>query len=158
MVVLSVGLQVPGDLQALTERLGIETDRYGFAVSPSFTPVATSRPGVYACGVFQGPKDIPGSVAEAGAAAGLAGCLLAAGRNTLTREVAPPPEIDVAGEEPRIGVFVCNCGVNIAGVVDVPAVVEHARGLPHVVFAGQNLFTCTQDTQERMKQSSPSTG
>ena len=152
MVVLSVGLQVPGDLQALTERLGIETDRYRFAVSPPFVPVATSRPGVYACGVFQGPKDIPGSVAEAGAAAGLAGCLLAAGRNTLTREVAPPPEIDLAGEAPRIGVFVCNCGVNIAGVVDVQGVVEHARGLPHVVFAGQNLFTCSQDSQELMKQ------
>jgi heterodisulfide reductase subunit A-like polyferredoxin len=152
MVVLSVGLQVPKDVQELTGRLGIEVDRYRFAVSPPFVPVATSRPGVYACGVFQGPKDIPGSVAEAGAAAGLAGCLLAAGRNTLTREVALPPEIDLAGEPPRIGVFVCNCGVNIAGVVDVKAVVEHARTLPHVVFADQNLFTCSQDSQERMKQ------
>ncbi|HVN42302.1 MAG TPA: FAD-dependent oxidoreductase, partial [Steroidobacteraceae bacterium] len=152
MVVLSVGLQVPPDTQALAGRLGIELDRYRFATAPPFVPVATSRPGVYACGVLQGPKDIPGSVAEAGAAAGLAGCLLAAGRDTLTREVEPPPEIDLAGEAPRIGVFVCNCGVNIAGVVDVKAVVEHARGLPHVVFAGQNLFTCSQDSQELMQQ------
>ena len=152
MVVLSVGLQVGREARELAQRLSIDTDRYGFAVSPPFQPVATSRPGVFACGVFQQPKDIPGSVAEASAAAGLAGRLLAAGRNTLTRQVATPAEVDLAGEEPRIGVFVCNCGVNIAGVVDVPAVVEHARRLPHVVFAGQNLFTCSQDSQELMKQ------
>ncbi|MCU0539608.1 MAG: FAD-dependent oxidoreductase, partial [Desulfobacterales bacterium] len=152
MVVLSVGLQVPRETRELAARLGIDTDRYGFAVSPPFLPVATSRPGVFACGVFQQPKDIPGSVAEASAAAGLAGRLLADGRNTLTRQVETPAEVDVTEEEPRIGVFVCNCGVNIAGVVDVPGVVAHARRLPHVVFAGENLFTCSQDSQEKMKE------
>ena len=152
MVVLSVGLQVTKETQELARRLGIDVDKYRFAVSPPFLPVATSRPGVFACGVFQGPKDIPGSVAEASAAASLAGRLLAAGRNTLTRQVETPAEVDVSAEEPRIGVFVCNCGVNIAGVVDVKAVVEHARTLPNVVFAGQNLFTCSQDSQELMKQ------
>jgi heterodisulfide reductase subunit A-like polyferredoxin len=152
IVVLSVGLQVTKETQELAQRLGIEVDKYRFAVSPPFLPVATSRPGVFACGVFQGPKDIPGSVAEASAAASLAGRILAAGRNTLTRQVETPAEVDVGAEEPRIGVFVCNCGVNIAGVVDVKAVVEHARTLPHVVFAGQNLFTCSQDSQELMKQ------
>jgi heterodisulfide reductase subunit A-like polyferredoxin len=151
MVVLSVGLQVSRETRELAGRLGVDTDRYGFAVSPAFSPVDTSRPGVFACGVFQQPKDIPGSVAEASAAAGMAGRLLAAGRNTLTRGVETPAEVDVAGEAPRIGVFVCNCGVNIAGVVDVPAVVEYCGGLPHVVFAGQNLFTCSQDSQEQMK-------
>jgi heterodisulfide reductase subunit A-like polyferredoxin len=152
MVVLSVGLQVTKETGELAQRLGIDVDKYRFAVSPPFLPVATSRPGVFACGVFQGPKDIPGSVAEASAAASLAGRLLATGRNTLTRQVETPAEVDVGAEEPRIGVFVCNCGVNIAGVVDVKAVVEHARTLPHVVFAGQNLFTCSQDSQELMKQ------
>jgi heterodisulfide reductase subunit A-like polyferredoxin len=152
MVVLSVGLQVAPETRELAERLGVEVDKYRFAVSPPFMPVATSRPGVFACGVFQQPKDIPGSVAEASAAACLAGRLLAPARNRLTRQVEIPAEIDVRQEPPRIGVFVCNCGVNIAGVVDVPAVVEHARRLPNVVFAGQNLFTCSQDSQEQMKQ------
>jgi len=152
MVVLSVGLQVTKETQELAQRLGIEVDKYRFAVSPPFLPVATSRPGVFACGVFQQPKDIPSSVAEASAAASLAGRLLAAGRDTLTRQVETPAEIDVSAEEPRIGVFVCNCGVNIAGVVDVKTVVEHARTLPNVAFAGQNLFTCSQDSQELMKQ------
>jgi heterodisulfide reductase subunit A-like polyferredoxin len=152
MVVLSVGLQVTPETRELAERLGIETDKYRFAVSPPFNPVATSRPGVFACGVFQQPKDIPASVAEASAAAGLAGGLLSAARNSLARQIELPEEIDVQGEPPRVGVFVCNCGVNIGGVVDVPSVVQYARHLPNVVFAGQNLFTCSQDSQEKMKE------
>ncbi len=151
MVVLSVGLQVHPETRALAERLGVEIDRYRFAVSKPFEAVTTSRPGVFACGVFQAPKDIPGSVTEASAAACLAGRMLSGARNTLSRQVERPAEIDVSGEEPRVGVFVCNCGVNIAGVVDVKAVEEYARTLPNVVFSGQNLFTCSQDSQEQMK-------
>jgi heterodisulfide reductase subunit A-like polyferredoxin len=152
MVVLSVGLQVPKETRELAGRLGVEVDRYSFAVSPPFMPVSTSRPGVFACGVFQQPKDIPGSVAEASAAACLAGSLLAAGRNSLARQVDLPEEIDVSAETPRVGVFVCSCGINIAGVVDVKSVQEYAKSLPNVVFTGQNLFTCSQDSQELMKQ------
>ena len=63
-----------------------------------------------------------------------------------------PEEIDLTGQEPRIGVFVCNCGINIAGVVDVNVVEEYAKTLPYVVYAGQNLFTCSQDSQEKMKE------
>ena len=152
MVVLSVGLQVAPETRELAKRLAVDVDRYSFAVSPPFLPVATSRPGVFACGVFQQPKDIPGSVAEASAAACLAGRMLGTARNTLTRQVELPAEIDISGVEPRIGVFVCNCGVNISSVVDVKGVQEYARTLPNVVFAGQNLFTCSQDSQELMKQ------
>jgi len=152
MVVLSVGLQVTEKTRQLAERLGVEIDGYNFAVSRPLAPVETSRPGVYACGVFQEPKDIPGSVTEASAAACLAGGRLAQARNTRTRQVQLPEQIDLAGQEPRVGVFVCNCGVNIAGTVDVAAVEEYARGLADVVYAGQNLFTCSQDAQEQMKQ------
>ena len=73
-------------------------------------------------------------------------------RNTLTRSVELPDELDVSEADPRIGVFVCNCGINIAGVVDVAAVEEYARSLPGVVYAGQNLFTCSQDSQDQMKE------
>ena len=127
MIVLSVGLQVPPSSRELAERLGVGLDGYGFAVKPTFSPLETSRPGVYACGVFQGPKDIPSSVIEASAAACLAGGKLAAVRHTCTRRVELPEQIDVSAEEPRIGVFVCNCGINIAGVVDVAAAEEFAR-------------------------------
>ena len=151
IIVLSVGLQVPEKTRQMAERLGVSVDKYNFAEKRPLAPVETSRPGVFACGVFQGPKDIPSSVTEASAAACLAGRRLAEARHTRTRQVELPAEIDLAGKEPRIGVFVCNCGINIAGTVDVAAVEEFARTLPGVVYAGQNLFTCSQDAQELMK-------
>jgi heterodisulfide reductase subunit A-like polyferredoxin len=151
MVVLSVGLQVPESTGELAKRLGIDVDQSRFAVTHCFAPVETSRRGVYACGVFQGPKDIPSSVTEASAAACAAAARLSAGRNTLTRRVEVPAEIDVSDDLPRIGVFVCNCGINIASVVNVKEVEEYAKNLPGVAFSTQNLFTCSQDSQEQMK-------
>jgi heterodisulfide reductase subunit A-like polyferredoxin len=152
MVVLSVGLQVPQATAELAKRIGVELNKSNFALTHPFTPIETSRPGVYACGVFQEPKDIPSSVIEASAAACAAGSRLAAARNTLTRSVQRPAEIDVTDQEPRVGVFVCNCGVNISSVVDVAQVEEYSRSLPNVVYATQNLFTCSQDSQDRMKE------
>ena len=152
MVVLSVGLQVSESTIELTKRLDIDLNHYNFIDSNPFAPVATSRPGVYTCGTLQGPKDIPSSITEASAAASAAGKDVADGRGLDTRSIEMPPEIDVSGEEARIGVFVCDCGINIAGVVDVPAVKEYAAGLPNVVFADENLFTCSQDTQEKIKE------
>ena len=153
LIILSVGLEVPESSKELARRLGVELDGYGFIKTPTFAPIETSRAGVYACGVFQGPKDIPSTVIEASAAACLAGGKLAAARNTCTRSLDLPKEIDVTDEEPRIGVYVCNCGVNIAGVVDVAEAEGFARGLPDVVFARQNLFSCSQDSLEAMKES-----
>ena len=150
MIVLSTGLEVDESVVALSERMGIDLDNYHFTQSDSFHPVATSVPGIYACGAFTGPKDIPLSVMEASAAACAATEPLAPARNTRTREVAVPVERDVKREPPRIGVFVCNCGINIGGVVGVPEVAEFARGLPHVVYVEENLFTCSQDTQDKM--------
>ncbi len=152
MVVLSVGLQVTASVADLARRLDVELDKYNFAVTHPFSPVETSRPGVFVSGVLQGPKDIPSSVTEASAAACLAGGSLAEARGTLTRSVELPEEVDVVGQEPRVGVFVCDCGINIAGVVDVPAVVAYAESIPGVAFVTENLFTCSQDSQERMKE------
>ena len=152
MVVLSVGLKISESTVDLAGRLKVDLNKYNFAVTQPFAPVETSRPGVYACGVFQEPKDIPSSVTEASAAACLAGGFLNAVRNTRTVSVEIPEEIDVTGQEPRVGVFVCNCGINIAGVVDVNGVQEYAKTLPYVAYAGQNLFTCSQDSQEQMKE------
>jgi len=150
MIVLSTGLEVDESVVSLSERLGIDLDDYHFTRSDSFHPVATSVPGIYACGAFTGPKDIPLSVMEASAAACAATERLASARNTRTRELVTPVERDVKREPPRIGVFVCNCGINIGGVVRVPEVAEFARGLPHVVYVEENLFTCSQDTQDKM--------
>lgn len=150
LVVLSVGLESPPEIHELAHRLGIELDHYNFAVTSSFSPVETSRPGVFVCGVLQGPKDIPVSVMEASAAAGAAASRLALSRHTLVKEKTFPEERDVSLEPPRIGVFVCNCGVNISSVVRVPEVAEYAYTLPHVVYVQENLFSCSQDAQDRL--------
>jgi heterodisulfide reductase subunit A len=152
MVVLSVGLGIAQGSVELARRLGIELNQYNFVATRPFAPVSTSRPGIYTCGLFQGPKDIPGAVTEASAAACAAGGHLAAARGTEIEKVEVPEEVDVSQQEPRIGVFVCNCGINIGGVVDVPSVRAYAEGLPDVVYADENLFTCSQDTQDKIKE------
>ena len=152
MVVLSVGLQASESTVELTKRLGIDLNQYNFVNTEPFSPVATSRPGVYTCGILQGPKDIPSSVTEASAAASAAGSDVAEARGSDVKTLEVPDEIDVSEQEARIGVFVCNCGINIGGVVDVPAVKEYAESLPNVVFTDENLFTCSQDTQEKIKE------
>jgi heterodisulfide reductase subunit A-like polyferredoxin len=151
-VVLSSGLEADEETAALAARIGVELNHYGFAATAPFSPVATSRPGVFAAGTFAGPKDIPSSVTEASAAAAAAGAVMAPAKGTRVQERHVPDQADVSGTEPRVGVFVCNCGVNIAGVVDVPAVVDYAKGLPGVVLADDGLFVCSQDVQERMKE------
>ena len=150
MVVLSTGIEVSRDAIQLSNTLGIELDKYHFTRTDSFHPVATSLSGIYACGAFSGPKDIPQSVMEASAAACAATENLAAARNTRTKAVIIPAQRDVSREAPRIGVFVCNCGTNIGGIVRVPEVAEYAGTLPGVVYVEENLFTCSQDTQDKM--------
>jgi heterodisulfide reductase subunit A-like polyferredoxin len=146
LVVLSVGMEISESVRALGQRLGIELDEYGFCHTVQFNPIETSRPGIYAVGPFREPKDIPESVVEASGAAAASAGLLAGARWSLTRTREYVAERDVAHEEPRIGVFVCHCGSNIAGFVDVPAVTKYARALPHVVHAEDKLYACSQDS------------
>nr|MBC8447619.1 FAD-dependent oxidoreductase [Chloroflexota bacterium] len=150
MVVLAVGLRPSAETVEMAQRLGVELNDYGFAEPDLFTPGQTSRPGVFVAGAFAEPKDIPETVIEASCAAAQASALLAPARHTLTRTPVYPIERDVSDEPPRVGVFICHCGINIGAVVDVPSVVEYASTLPDVVFADQNLYTCSQDTQERI--------
>ncbi|MGQ9687165.1 MAG: FAD-dependent oxidoreductase [Desulfobaccales bacterium] len=148
LVVLSIGLEVGANLRRLADTLGVALDPDGFVETASFTPVATSRPGIYVCGALAGPKDIPHAVMEASAASAASASLLAPVRGTLVEEKTYPEELPVWEEEPRIGVFVCHCGINIGGVVDVPAVRDYARTLPQVAYVADNLFSCSEDTQK----------
>jgi heterodisulfide reductase subunit A2 len=152
LIVLSVGLETNPAVVDLAKRLDIQLTSGRFASTDTFNPVTTSRPGIFVCGAFQGPKDIPQSVVDASAAAEAAGEILTPSRNTLTKVAEKINETNVVGERPRIGVFVCRCGINIAGVVDVPAVAEFAATMPFVEFATDNLYSCSQDTQDAMAQ------
>ncbi len=152
LVVLSVGLQSKEPAVKLAEKLGIEINDNKFVKTSDRDPVSTSRDGIFVCGAFQGPKDIPQSVVEAGAAAAAAGEVLSSARFTATKEVEQVAETNVMGERPRIGVFVCSCGINIAGTVDVNDATEYSATLPYVEYVANNLYTCSQDTQEIMTQ------
>ncbi|MEA2090427.1 MAG: CoB--CoM heterodisulfide reductase iron-sulfur subunit A family protein [Thermoproteota archaeon] len=152
LVVLSVGMQPPKKVENLAKTFGIKLNKYNFCSTNTFSPVETSKLGVYVCGAFAAPKDIPESVAQASGAAVKAAGVIALERGKLAVVEEYPLEKDVRAEEPRIGVFVCQCGINIGGVVDVPSVVEYAKRLPNVVYAEDNLYTCSQDTQQRMRE------
>ena len=110
MVVLSVGLETSPEVVELARTLDIKLTRDRFCETGPFTPVTSSKDGIYVCGAFQGPKDIPESVMQASAAAGAAMGRLATARNSLAEATYHdyPVQKDVRGQIPRIGVFVCH--------------------------------------------------
>ncbi|MDY6879676.1 MAG: FAD-dependent oxidoreductase, partial [Thermodesulfobacteriota bacterium] len=150
LVVLSVGFEVGQETRELAERFGIDLNKNSFVKTNSFTPMATNREGIYVCGAIQGPKDIPQAVVEASAAAAATSVLLSESRWSETRQKEIPPQTNVIGERPRVGVFICQCGINIAGVVNVQEVRDYALTLPYVTFVETNMYTCSQDTQVKM--------
>ncbi len=150
LVVLSVGMEMSPQVRDLGTKLGIQLDDYGFCQTIPFRPLETSRAGVFAAGPFLEPKDIPESVVDASGAAANAEALLWQVRGALARHREYPPERDVANEPPRVGVFICHCGSNIGGYLDVPAVTEYAKTLPNVAHAENNLYTCSQDSIARI--------
>jgi heterodisulfide reductase subunit A-like polyferredoxin len=152
MVVLSVGMRPARNLPALARALDIGLNEYGFVKSSPNNPVVTTREGVYVSGASESPKDIPETVTQASGAACEAASIIAEarGKDLVVQHLPEEREVTVE-EEPRIGVFICHCGVNIGGVVNVPEIKEYAKSLPNVIVADENLFTCSQDTQEKMK-------
>jgi heterodisulfide reductase subunit A len=152
MVILSTGARPPESADSIAKTLGIQLNKFGFCEADELSPVETSVPGIFVCGAFSGPKDIPDSIAQASGAAGKVASMLSKERGTLVKKKEYPPEKDVSKTEPRIGVFVCHCGINIGSVVNVPEVLEYASKLPNVVYTERNLYTCSGDTQKKIKE------
>jgi len=151
LVILAVGLCPHPSFVELANRMGIRLDAHGFCATDPLEVVATSRPGVYVCGAAQGPKDIPDSVQQGSSAAERATALLSAARGSLVTVPAIPPEREVGREVPRIGVFVCHCGINIAGTVDVKVVADYVQTLDNVVYAADCMFACSTDQLQEIK-------
>ncbi len=150
MVVLSSALVPSEGTAELARVLGIEVDADGYLKSkdPCGYPLESTRPGIYLAGCATGPKDITDSVAEASGAAALAASHVLKHKIEVVKEEVEP--IDVSGE-PRVGVFVCHCGINIAGVLDVSKLSDYASGLPGVVHAEHVLFACAESTQRQIQ-------
>ncbi len=152
MIVLSVGLQTAPETVELANKLGIELTPGRFCKTSAFDPVTTSRDGIYVAGAFESPKDIPQSVVDASAAAAAVSEALTPARGSLIKQAEKITEKEVSADRPSIGVFVCDCGINIKGVVDCTAVAEYAKSLPYVTYTAENLYSCSQDAQDGMAQ------
>ena len=149
LVVLSVAAAPNDGAIKLAERLGIETDQYGFIArrDPAISAVESTREGIFVCGSAVGPQVIPDCVAQASAVAARAQLFLTGHRVEEKEEPVEP--MDLSGP-PRIGVLVCHCGINIAGVLDVDDLVQHAAAIPDVVAAKSHLFACSGTGQDEM--------
>ncbi|PNX49690.1 MAG: 4Fe-4S ferredoxin [Thermoplasmata archaeon M9B1D] len=147
MVILSVGITANKKMKEIANKIGVSLNDFGFCNTTEFNPIDTTRNGIFVCGSFSGPKDIPETVTEGSAAAAKAGSIIASKRNTLIEKSAYPKEIDVKNKTPRIGVFICRCGINIGGYVDVSSLVKYAETLSNVVYAQEDLYSCSDDTQ-----------
>jgi heterodisulfide reductase subunit A-like polyferredoxin len=165
LVILSSAIVPSKGTEELAEILGLKLDDGGFfkEYQSNTSVVETSRKGIYMCGCAQGPKDIPDSVAQASAAAARAEYWVKDDRILETHEIdtetldepektIEPETTIVESDEPRIGVFICHCGSNIATVVDVEAVAEYAKSLPNVVYSNHNLYTCSDNTQKAIQE------
>lgn len=149
MIVLAPAVLPPKGVEKLAKALGVEVDKDGFLkLGKPWSPVETTKPGIYVAGSIAGPKDIADTVQEAGAATALALSHL----RKLRLEEEEFEETIKEVEEPRIGVFVCHCGSNIAGVIDVKEVTEYAKTLPNVVHAEDLKFACSAASVEYIAQ------
>ena len=149
MVVLANAVAPPDGLPQLAETLGIEIDGDGFirSLEEQGGLVVTTRPGIFAAGCASGPKDIPDSVAEGSGAAALALRFVTDRSWPEEPEIEPMENIEI----PRVGVFVCHCGSNIAGVVDVGRTIKAAKDMPDVVYTSDQMFSCAGNTQKEIE-------
>jgi heterodisulfide reductase subunit A len=151
LAVLSIGLRAGGKLPALARALGLEVNEHGFITTSALMPVATARPGVLVCGTTLEPMDIPESVITASAAAATASRLLTTATRTWAPKAKPPPSRE-KDFPPRIGVFLCHCGTNIARTIDLARLAPAVARLPGVVHVEDNLFSCAVETTTRMRE------
>jgi len=151
MVVLSTGAVASESNSRLAEVLEVGLDDNGFfEIDTKYcSPLNTTREGVFVCGCAAGVNDISDSVAQGSGAAASAGKYVA--RHRLKEKPREIKELDVSGP-PRVGVFICHCGINIAGVLDVDALQKHARVLPGVVHVENNTFLCSDEGQRMIQE------
>ncbi len=157
LVILSVGLKPNEEISQMMKNLKIRVNKFGFADVDEVNPLKTSRAGIYACGVITGPKDIPESVIQASGSAVLAAqdafnSKVAAGEEETKSEAKEEEYRFVDNERIKTGVFVCHCGTNIAGVVDVEDITERAEDLPFVEHAEDVKYLCSSDGQDLIGQ------
>lgn len=153
MVVLSTGFRVSESSIDLAGRLGIELNVHNFAKTDNFNPVETSKPGVYVCGVAESPKDIPETMVQASAAACMAASDLPVEIDQMEDDNDFIPERDVSCEETKIGVFICGCGMEIEGTLNVDKMVEFAGRQADVAVSQAVGYGCSSESMSLIEAS-----
>ncbi|MFX1303440.1 MAG: FAD-dependent oxidoreductase [Promethearchaeota archaeon] len=155
LVVLATPLVPSAGTKELAEVLNIELDQYNFFKEKSyFNKSLSTKEGIFLAGFCQGPMDIPETVADSSGVASQVATLLNSFKFTETKEkiIGIPEKIVKETDIPRIGVLICHCGINIGKYIDIPQVIEQVKTLPNVVFCEDNLYSCSSDSQERIKE------
>ncbi|GAH66285.1 unnamed protein product, partial [marine sediment metagenome] len=155
LVVLATPLVPSKGSRELAEILEIDQDDYEFFKEKShFNKAFSSKEGIFLAGFCQGPMDIPETVADASGVAAQVAVLLSSVKHTLIEEKVyeiPEKEVQIA-DEPRIGVLICHCGINIGKYIEISEVIDHIKSLPNVEFCEDNLYSCSSDSQEQIKE------
>ena len=153
LVVLANAVTPRVDSDNVAKILGIQKNELGFFKTIDSTEdLRSTKEGIYVTGSCQSPDDIANSVAKAGGAAALAATHAVPLSAEETKVELPPLKEIKPTEKPRIGVFICRCGINIGGYMDVPNLVEYSKTLPNVVFSMENKYSCSQLTQDIIKE------
>lgn len=151
MAILSAGAVAAETNRELADVLGIDLDVNGFfEIETKYgSPLHTVKEGVYVCGCAAGINDISDSVAQGSGAAAEAERFAAKIR--VEEKPLEIKQLDTSGP-PRVGVFLCHCGINIAGVLDIESLGEYARDIPDVAYVENNLFLCSDEGQRLMQE------
>lgn len=151
MVVLASALFPNKSYYELLESIDLEDNEFGFITEEGL--IEAEKNNIFFTGYSRKPKDIPVAVAEGSSCAAKISEKLSPVRFDNIKEVSYPPEIPINPEdEPRVGVLICQCGINIGGIVDTTAVVDYVSKLPYVTHAEENMYSCSSDSQERIKE------
>ncbi|HDZ19628.1 MAG TPA: CoB--CoM heterodisulfide reductase iron-sulfur subunit A family protein [archaeon] len=155
LVVLATPLVPSKGTKELASILDLELDNYHFYKEKSYYDKAlSSKEGIFLCGFCQGPMDIPETVSDASGVASQIAMLLNPVKFTqMNEKVVEEVEREVKiTDKPRIGVLICWCGINIGKYVNVPHVAEYIRTLPNVIHCEDNLYSCSSDSQVKIKE------
>ncbi len=150
LVVLSVGQNRPDKGKRVSGILGLRLNMHGFCETIAFSGVV-AKEGIYVCGSFSGPKDITETIGEASAAALEASTAMLSFRGKFSREGRYPQEKDVTAEAPKIGIFICHCGKEIGGVIDIKEVKEFSSKLPNICLVEDFKYLCFKSDLDKVK-------
>ena len=156
LVVLSIGQNPPRGHEKILRLLNLGENEWGFCQTDRFSPVATSREGVFVCGPFAGPRDIPDTICQATAVASSVTALLKSDtekESNVQADSLPDETPDLSGEDPAIAIFICKCGGEVSDTIDCAALKQSLLQLPNVKGVEEVPYLCLGDTLSQVQNS-----